>query len=150
MDAQRNERYSRQILFAEIGEAGQERLGASSVVIIGCGALGTALANLLVRAGLGKLRIVDRDFVEASNLQRQTLFEEADAHEALPKAVAAERRLAAINSEATVEGVVADLTPANVRELLGGFPLLLDGTDNFETRLLINDYSLSVGIPWVY
>ncbi len=150
LDAKRNERYSRQILFAEIGEAGQERLGASSVVIIGCGALGTALANLLVRAGLGKLRIVDRDFVEASNLQRQTLFEEADAHEALPKAVAAERRLAAINSEATVEGVVADVTPANVDELLEGFPLLLDGTDNFETRLLINDYAVKAGIPWVY
>ena len=150
MDAQWNERYSRQILFAEIGAAGQERLGASSAVIIGCGALGTALANLLVRAGLGKLRIVDRDFVEASNLQRQTLFEEADAREALPKAVAAERRLAAINSEATIEGVVDDVTPANVHELLGGFPLLLDGTDNFETRLLINDYSVTSGIPWVY
>ena len=150
METKRNERYSRQILFAEIGEAGQERLGASSAVIIGCGALGTALANLLVRAGLGKLRIVDRDFVEASNLQRQTLFEEADAQEALPKAVAAERRLAAINSEATVEGVVADVTPANIDELLEGFPLLLDGTDNFETRLLINDYAVKGGIPWVY
>src|SRR5580704_13856922 len=134
MDAQRNERYSRQILFAEIGAAGQERLGASSAVIIGCGALGTALANLLVRAGLGKLRIVDRDFVEASNLQRQTLFEEADAREALPKAVAAERRLRAINSGVTIEGVVADVGPKNAEDLLRGFPLVLDGTDNFETR----------------
>src|ERR1700731_5044924 len=111
MDTQRNERYSRQILFAEIGAAGQERLGASSAVIIGCGALGTALANLLVRAGLGKLRIVDRDFVEASNLQRQTLFEEADAREALPKTVAAERRLAANNSDAQIEGEGAEGPP---------------------------------------
>ncbi len=150
MDAKLRERYSRQILFAEIGEAGQERLRASSAVLIGCGALGTALANLLVRAGLGKLRIVDRDFVELSNLQRQTLFEEADALEALPKAVASERRLTAINSDARVEGVVADLTPMNAQELLGGFPLLLDGTDNFETRLLMNDYAISQGIPWIY
>src|SRR6202161_1097009 len=118
MDTKLQERYSRQILFAEIGAAGQERLGASSAVIIGCGALGTALANLLVRAGLGKLRIVDRDFVEASNLQRQTLFEEADAREALPKAVAAERRLAAINSDSRVGAIVTDLTPENARELL--------------------------------
>src|ERR1700737_3309934 len=134
MDPKLFERYSRQILFTEIGEAGQQRLLESSAVLVGCGALGSALANLLVRAGLGKLRIVDRDFVEASNLQRQTLFEEADAREALPKAVAAERRLAAINRGATIEGVVDDVTPANVHELLGGFPLLLDGTDNFETR----------------
>src|ERR1700676_4716212 len=150
MDPKLFERYSRQILFSEIGEAGQQRLLESSAVLVGCGALGTALANLLVRAGVGKLRIVDRDFVEPSNLQRQTLFEEADAREALPKAVAAERRLAAINSAATIEGVVDDVTPANVHELLGGFPLLLDGTDNFETRLLINDYSVSGGIPWIY
>ena len=150
MDAKLQERYSRQILFAEIGALGQQRLRASSAVLIGCGALGTALANLLVRAGLGKLRIVDRDFVEPSNLQRQTLFEEADAREALPKAVASERRLTAINSDVTVEGVVADLTPSNARELLGGFPLLLDGTDNFETRLLMNDYAVSHDIPWIY
>ena len=150
MDAKLQERYSRQILFAEIGASGQQRLRASSAVLIGCGALGTALANLLVRAGLGKLRIVDRDFVEPSNLQRQTLFEEADAREALPKAVASERRLTAINSDVTVEGVVADLTPSNARELLGGFPLLLDGTDNFETRLLMNDYAVSHNIPWIY
>lgn len=150
MDARQTERYSRQILFGEIGAVGQERLGASSAVLIGCGALGTALANLLVRAGLGKLRIVDRDFVEPSNLQRQTLFEEADASETLPKAVAAERRLAAINSEAIIEGIVSDVTAANISQLLDGFPLLLDGTDNFETRLLINDYAVSCGIPWVY
>jgi molybdopterin-synthase adenylyltransferase len=144
------ERYSRQILFAEIGEQGQQRLGNSSVVIVGCGALGTALANLLVRAGVGRLRIVDRDFVEASNLQRQTLFVEDDAREALPKAVAAERRLRAINAGVTVEGVVADLGPSNAEELLGGFPLVLDGTDNFETRLLVNDYAVSHAVPWVY
>ena len=150
MDATLRERYSRQILFPEIGEQGQERLRGSSVVIVGCGALGTALANLLVRAGVGRLRIVDRDFVESSNLQRQTLFEEEDAREALPKAVAAERRLKAINAASQVEGVVADLTPANVDELLGGFPVLLDGTDNFETRLLVNDYAVKQGVPWVY
>src|SRR6202047_487257 len=113
MDPKLFERYSRQILFSEIGEAGQQRLLESSAAIVGCGALGTALANLLVRAGVGKLRIVDRDFVEPSNLQRQTLFEESDAQEALPKAVAAERRLRAINSDVEVQGVVGDLTPDN-------------------------------------
>src|SRR6202035_1369647 len=111
MDPKSYERYSRQILFGEIGEQGQERLRQSSAVIVGCGALGTALANLLVRAGVGRLRIVDRDFVETSNLHRQTLFEEADAREALPKAVAAERRLAAVNSDVRVEGMVADVSP---------------------------------------
>src|SRR5216684_5084900 len=150
MDPKSNERYSRQILFAEIGEAGQQRLLESSAVLVGCGALGTALANLLVRAGLGKLRIVDRDFVEPSNLQRQTLFEESDAREALPKAVAAERRLRAINSDVAVEGIVADLTPRNAAELLGAFPLILDGTDNFETRFLLNDIAIKLGIPWIY
>src|ERR1700733_9150747 len=121
MDPSSHERYSRQILFGEIGESGQQRLLQSQAVIVGCGALGTALANLLVRAGVGHLRIVDRDFVESSNLQRQTLFEESDAAEALPKAVAAERRLRAINSGIEVEGVVADLTPGNAAELLSGF-----------------------------
>src|ERR1700676_4623063 len=137
MDAKRRERYSRQILFGEIGEQGQERLCASSVVLIGCGALGTALANLLVRAGVGNLRIVDRDFVEPSNLQRQTLFEEADAQQALPKAVAAERRLRAINSCVSVEGIIADIGPKNAEDLLRGFQVILDGTDNFETRFLL-------------
>ena len=150
MDARTRNRYSRQILFAAIGEEGQERLRASSAVVIGCGALGTAVASLLVRAGLGRLRIIDRDFVEDSNLQRQTLFEEADARETLPKAVAAERRLRAINSDADVEGLVADLTPENIASLLGGFPLLVDGTDNFETRLLLNDYAVAQDIPWIY
>ena len=123
MDAKTRERYSRQILFAEIGEEGQERLRASSAVVVGCGALGTALANLLVRAGVGRLRIIDRDFVEESNLQRQTLFEESDARDALPKAVAAERRLRGHQLRRQVEGIVADLDAKNAEDLLGGFPL---------------------------
>src|SRR5271168_3352922 len=118
MKSEQREKYSRQILFAGIGEAGQERLLGASAVLVGCGALGTVAANLLVRAGVGRLRIIDRDFVELSNLQRQTLFEEADAREALPKAVAAERRLRTINSDVQVEGIVADLTHQNARELL--------------------------------
>jgi molybdopterin-synthase adenylyltransferase len=150
MDAKSYERYSRQILFSEIGEPGQRRLLDSSAVIVGCGALGTALANLLVRAGVGKLRIVDRDFVEPSNLQRQTLFEESDAQEALPKAVAAERRLRAINSGVTVEGIIADVSPQNAEELLRGFPIILDGTDNFETRFLLNDMAIHLNVPWIY
>lgn len=150
MKPKQAERYSRQILFPGIGQAGQEALLDSSVVLIGCGALGTAVANLLARSGVGRIRIVDRDFVEPSNLQRQTLFEESDARECLPKAVAAERRLHAIDSEIVVEGVVADLSPSNIRELLDGFPLIVDGTDNFETRLLINDAAISMGTPWVY
>src|SRR5580704_15895969 len=113
MEREQREKYSRQILFAGIGEAGQERLLASRAVLVGCGALGTVVANLLVRAGLGRLRIIDRDFVESSNLQRQTLFEESDARESLPKAIAAERRLRSINSEVHVEAIVADLTPEN-------------------------------------
>jgi molybdopterin/thiamine biosynthesis adenylyltransferase len=150
MNPEQRERYSRQILFSGIGETGQEKILAASAVLVGCGALGTVGANLLVRAGLGRLRIVDRDFVEPSNLQRQSLFEQADAREALPKAVAAERRLRAINSEVRLEGVVADLTPKNALELLSGFPVILDGTDNFETRLLLNDAAISLGVPWIY
>jgi molybdopterin-synthase adenylyltransferase len=150
MNREQRERYSRQILFSEIGEAGQERILGASAVLVGCGALGTVAANLLVRAGLGHLRIIDRDFVEPSNLQRQSLFEEADAREALPKAIAAERRLRAINSGVRVEGVVADITPKNALELLSGFPVILDGTDNFETRLLLNDSAISLGVPWIY
>jgi molybdopterin-synthase adenylyltransferase len=150
MDPKTYERYSRQILFREIGEAGQQRLLGSSAVMVGCGALGTALANLLVRAGVGKLRIVDRDFVEPSNLQRQTLFEESDAQEALPKAVAAERRLHAVNSGVSVEGIVADVSAKNAAELLRGFRIILDGTDNFETRFLLNDVAVHLNIPWIY
>jgi molybdopterin-synthase adenylyltransferase len=150
MDPEQREKYSRQILFAGIGDAGQEKLLGASAVLVGCGALGTVAANLLVRAGVGRLRIIDRDFVEPSNLQRQTLFEEADARDSLPKAVAAERRLRAINSSVQVGGIVADLTPKNAEELLSGFPLILDGTDNFETRLLVNDAAISLDIPWIY
>ena len=150
MNREQCEKYSRQILFAGIGEAGQEKLLQSSAVLVGCGALGTVVANLLVRAGIGRLRIIDRDFVEPSNLQRQTLFEESDARDALPKAVAAERRLRAINSDVEIEGIVADLTPKNAADLLSGFPLILDGTDNFETRFLVNDVAISLGIPWIY
>jgi molybdopterin-synthase adenylyltransferase len=145
-----HERYSRQILFAGIGEQGQQRLLASSAVIVGCGAIGAAAANLLTRAGVGKLRIIDRDFVEPSNLQRQTLFDEADALAALPKAIAAERKLRSINSGVSVEGIVADLSPQNVAELLAPFDLTLDGTDNFETRFLINDFAVQNGKPWIY
>jgi molybdopterin-synthase adenylyltransferase len=150
MNPEQHEKYSRQILFAGIGQAGQERLLQASAVLVGCGALGTVVANLLVRGGLGRLRIIDRDFVEPSNLQRQTLFDESDAREAFPKAVAAERHLRAINSGVEVEGVVADLTPTNVAELLSGFQIILDGTDNFETRLLVNDAAVSLGMPWIY
>jgi molybdopterin/thiamine biosynthesis adenylyltransferase len=150
MRPEQREKYSRQILFAGIGEAGQEKLLSASAVLIGCGALGTVIANLLVRAGIGRLRIIDRDFVEPSNLQRQSLFEESDARDSLPKAIAAGRRLGAINSSVQVEGVVADLTSQNAQELLSNFPLILDGTDNFETRLLVNDTALSVDAPWIY
>ena len=144
------EKYSRQILFEGIGEAGQAKLLSSSAVLVGCGALGTVVASLLVRAGVGRLTIIDRDFVETSNLQRQTLFEETDARAALPKAIAAERHLRAINSGVQVDGIVADLTPENALDLLSGFPLILDGTDNFEARLLLNDAAISLGVPWIY
>lgn len=120
------------------------------MAVVGCGALGTVEAELLARAGVGTLRIIDRDFVEWSNLQRQTLFDEADACEGLPKAVAAVRRLEKVNSEVTLEPLVADLTPACVAELLEGVDLIVDGTDNFETRFLINDYAVSESIPWIY
>ena len=143
------ERYSRQILFPGIGEEGQRKLLASHVAIVGCGALGSFQAEALARAGVGRLTIVDRDFVEPSNLQRQWLFDEADAQAALPKAIAAERSLARVNSGVRVAGIVADLTPSNIEELLGESELILDGTDNFETRYLINDYSVSRGSPWI-
>ena len=138
------------MLFAPLGPEGQERFGAAAVVLVGCGAIGAAAAQLLVRAGIGRLRILDRDFVETSNLQRQSLFDEADAAQALPKAVAAERKLRAINSDAQIEGRIADLSPKNAAELLGGFPLILDGTDNFETRFLVNDFAVKSNTPWIY
>ena len=150
MNAALQEKYSRQMLFAGIGPAGQQRLLASRAAVVGCGAIGAAAANLLVRAGLGYLRIIDRDFVEPSNLQRQTLFDEGDARNVLPKAVAAERKLRSINSSVAVEGIVADLSPRNVEALLGEVDVLLDGTDNFETRFLINDVAVKSGRPWIY
>jgi molybdopterin-synthase adenylyltransferase len=143
-------KYSRQMLFAGIGEEGQQRLLASSAVLVGCGAIGAAAAALLVRAGVGRVRVLDRDFVEPSNLQRQTLFDEEDARAALPKAVAAERKLRAINHSVAVEGLVRDLNPGNAADLLSGFDLILDGTDNFETRYLINDYAVESARPWIY
>lgn len=144
------EKYSRQMLFAGIGPDGQRRLAASRATVVGCGAIGASAANLLVRAGVGSVRIIDRDFVEPSNLQRQALFDESDAREALPKAVAAERKLFSINSSVSVSGIVADLRPQNAEELLSGCDLLLDGTDNFETRFLINDFAVNYDLPWIY
>jgi len=143
-------RYSRQELFAGIGPQGQRRIRASTVAVVGCGALGTHLAETMARAGVGTLRIIDRDFVEPSNLQRQSLFDEEDAAAALPKAVAARRRLARINSEVRVDAVVADLVPENASALMGGAQVVLDGTDNFEARFLVNDVCVRDGIPWIY
>ncbi len=150
MTIKAHDRYSRQVLFPGIGPQGQEHLANSRVAIIGCGATGSALASLLARAGVGYLRIVDRDYVEHSNLQRQVLFDEADAAESLPKAVAAARKITAFNSTILVEDKIADLTPANCRDLLGDVQLIMDGTDNFETRYLINDYAVSNSVPWIY
>ena len=144
------ERYSRQILFRGIGTEGQKRLAAARVAIVGCGATGSALAGLLARAGIGNLRIIDRDYVEPSNLQRQSLFDEQDATESLPKAIAAARKIAAFNSQIVVEPKVEDLVPSNVATLLEEMHLILDGTDNFETRYLINDYAVERSLPWIY
>jgi molybdopterin/thiamine biosynthesis adenylyltransferase len=145
-----DERYSRQILFRGIGAEGQRRLAAARVAIIGCGATGSALVGLLARAGVGTLRIVDRDYVEPSNLQRQSLFDEKDAAESLPKAIAAARKIAAFNSGIVIEPKVEDLVPANIAALLEGMSLILDGTDNFETRYLMNDYAVERSLPWIY
>jgi molybdopterin/thiamine biosynthesis adenylyltransferase len=143
-------RYSRQIRFAPLGEQGQAKLRAARVAIVGCGALGTVQAEAMARAGVGRLRLIDRDFVEWSNLQRQFLYDEADATEGLPKAVAAARRLAKVNSEVAVEPLVADLTPASAPDLFEDIDLILDGTDNFETRFLINDAAVAANVPWIY
>ncbi len=140
-----NERYSRQILFSEIGKEGQKKLSNSRVLLIGCGALGCAHAETLARAGIGFLKIVDRDFVEFSNLQRQTLFSETDAQEKLPKAIAAKNRLYKINSEIEVEAIVADVNLSNVESFIKDCDLILDGTDNFQTRYLINDACVKLG-----
>jgi molybdopterin-synthase adenylyltransferase len=150
MSLELDERYSRQILFRGVGVEGQRRLAAARVAIVGCGATGSAVASLLARSGVGTIRIIDRDYVEASNLQRQTLFDESDARESLPKAVAAARRIAAFNSQIVVEPEAADLTPENIEGLLEGMGLILDGTDNFETRYLVNDYAVKNSVPWIY
>jgi len=150
MPLELDDRYSRQTLFKEIGPEGQKRLAQVRAAIVGCGATGSAVASLLARSGVGTLRIVDRDYVESSNLQRQSLFDENDARESVPKAVAAARQIARFNSQIVIEPQVADLTPANVDMLLGGADLILDGTDNFETRYLINDYAVKNSVAWIY
>lgn len=143
-------RYSRQIRFAGIGEEGQQNISKGRVLLVGCGALGTVLADMLVRAGVGFLRIVDRDFVDLTNLQRQVLFDEQDVAEHLPKATVAAAKLGRVNSQVEIEPVVADVNPNNILSLIDGVDLILDGTDNFETRFLINDAALERNIPWIY
>jgi molybdopterin/thiamine biosynthesis adenylyltransferase len=145
-----SDRYSRQILFPGIGPTGQQLLASAHVAIVGVGATGAAAAALLARAGVGTLTLIDRDFVEPSNLQRQILFDEADARESLPKAEAARRKIALFNSTVTVHPHIADLVPANIHELLGPAHLILDATDNFETRYLLNDYCVQQSKPWIY
>ena len=144
------ERYSRQILFEGIGEEGQRRLRESRALVVGCGALGSAQVEMLARAGVGRLSIVDRDFVEESNLQRQTMFTERDARERVPKAVAASRRVAEINSDVAVEASIADVNHSNVERLVDACDVVLDGTDNFATRFLVNDACVKHEVPWVY
>src|SRR6188472_4327579 len=145
-----NERYSRQILFREIGREGQEKLLNSCVLLVGCGALGAAQAEMLARAGVGSLRIVDRDFVEFTNLQRQTLFKESDAAERLPKAIAARQRIDEINSGIDVEALVADVNSSNVEHLIRDCDVVIDGTDNFQVRYLLNDACVKNGVHWIY
>ncbi len=145
-----DDRYSRQILFPGIGPDGQARLTEAHAVIAGCGALGCVQAMLLARAGVGRLTLIDRDYVERSNLQRQILFDECDAAAGLPKAIAAQRRLTAINSEIEIRAVVEDLDARNIAELFEGAGVILDATDNFETRYLINDWSVQSSVPWIY
>lgn len=144
------DRYSRQTLLPGIGVAGQERLLASSAAVVGCGALGTVITSTIVRAGVGQVRIVDRDYIEPNNLQRQILFDEEDIARGLPKAVAAAEKLRKMNSQVEVEPVVADVNPDNVERIVGGVDLVLDGTDNFETRFLLNDACVKHDVPWVY
>lgn len=144
------DRYSRQVLFEQVAVDGQRALLASRVVLVGCGALGSALADMLVRGGVGHLRICDRDHIELNNLQRQSLFDESDIERNLPKAIAAAGKLSRINSGVTIEPVVADVTCDNVERLTRGAALILDGTDNFETRYLLNDVAIKTGTPWIY
>ena len=144
------ERYSRQILFSPVGEKGQEKIRSKHVLMIGAGALGSGNGEILTRAGVGRLTIVDRDYVEASNLQRQILYSEADAAEKMPKAAAAERRLKAVNSDVDVRGIIADATAELMEELVEDVDLIIDATDNFETRMMINDIAQKYNIPWVF
>jgi adenylyltransferase/sulfurtransferase len=144
------DRYRRQTRFAPFGEEGQHHLRDARVLVVGCGALGCVSADLLVRAGVGFVRIVDRDFVERDNLHRQVLFTEADAEAQLPKAVAGANRLAAVNSAVEIEPIVADVSPANIQRLAGDVHVIVDGTDNFETRYLINDFAVANNLPWVF
>jgi adenylyltransferase/sulfurtransferase len=143
-------RYARQVRYAPFGVAGQERLRESAALVVGCGALGSVIANTLARAGVGTLRIVDRDFLELNNLQRQVLYDEADVAAQLPKAIAAANRLRTINSAITIEPIVGDVTHTNIATLAEGVGVIVDGTDNFETRLLVNDYCVKHNLPWVY
>ncbi|HHY95447.1 MAG TPA: thiazole biosynthesis adenylyltransferase ThiF [Firmicutes bacterium] len=143
-------RYSRQVLFLEVGPAGQEKLSGSKAVVVGLGALGTGVAELLARAGVGSIRLIDRDYVEESNLGRQSLYDEDDCRQMLPKAVAAARRLQRVNSEVDYEPQVQDLSARNAEEAIRGASVVVDGTDNFETRYLLNEACLKNGIPWVY
>lgn len=145
-----DERYSRQVLFPGIGHDGQKLLAAARVAVVGCGATGSAVVSLMARSGVGTLRIIDRDYVEPSNLQRQSLFDEADAAESLPKAIAAVRKIASFNSQIVAEPRVADLTPTSIAFLLDGMKLIVDGSDNFETRYLVNDYAVQNSVPWIY
>src|SRR5215469_11194660 len=144
------ERYSRQVLFPGIGAEGQSRLALSHAAIVGCGATGAAAASLLARAGIGTLTLIDRDFVEPSNLQRQILFDEQDARDSLPKAEAARRKIALFNSTIQVDAHIADVVPGNIAHLLASAQIILDATDNFETRYLLNDYAVQQGKPWIY
>ncbi len=150
MSPEERERYSRQIRFSPIGEAGQERIRKARICVVGCGALGSFQSEALVRAGVGHIRLIDRDTVDTTNLQRQWLFDETDAAEETPKAIAAARRLKTLNSGVAIETAVQDVTPSNVEELLADCDLILDGTDNFETRYLLNDFSVKRAIPWIY
>lgn len=150
MDTDTADRYSRQVRFREWGEEGQQKLSAATVVIVGCGALGTFHASALARAGVGRLRLIDRDYVELSNLQRQWLYDELSAQLVLPKAIAAKQEIARVNHAVDVQSAVDDLTANNVEEHLAGADLILDGTDNFETRYLVNDFAVRESIPWVY
>jgi len=143
-------RYIRQAIFEPIGEEGQRRISAGSAVVVGCGALGSNSANNLGRSGVGRLRIVDRDFVELDNLQRQVLFDEDDVGRRMPKAVAAAERLRRINTSIALEAEVAEIAPGNIERLIGGFDVVVDGTDNVETRLLVNDACQKLGVPFIF